>query len=133
MAKFSAKEYYMGRDKTHKAELTPDIEANVSNFIAIVNKLFLELGHTTPAYISSGWRPSSLNSKVKGAAQKSYHTLGMAIDIKDPDGELYKLVTSRPDLLRKYGLWVEHRESSPSWLHIDIGTRSDRPSRIFKP
>lgn len=133
MAKFSTKEYYMGRDKTHKAELTSEVEANVAKFIPVINKFFEELGHTSPAYVSSGWRPGSINSGVKGAAKRSLHTLGLAIDIRDPDGKLYDLVVSRPDLLRKYGLWVEHGEFSKGWLHLDMGTRVDRPSRVFKP
>lgn len=133
MAKFSLKEYMMGRDVTHKTEYTEQVEQNALTFIAKVNNLFKELGHTAPAYISSGWRPMSINSKVAGAAKKSLHTLGLAMDIKDPDGKLYALVTAKPELLRKYGLWVEHREATPTWLHIDAGNRVDRPSRVFKP
>lgn len=133
MAKFSLNEYLMGRDKTHKAEYTELIEQTALAFLSDINKLFAELGHVTPAYISSGWRPHSINSKVPGAAKKSLHTLGKAVDIKDPDGSLYKLVTSRPDLMRKYRVWAEHREATPTWLHLDQGERTDRPSRIFKP
>lgn len=133
MAKFSLKEYLMGRDVSHKDEYTEAVKKEAEILLARVNNLFADLGHTSPASISSGWRPASLNAKVAGAAKSSYHTRGMAMDIKDVSGELYKLVTSKPELLRKYGFWVEHRDATPTWLHIDRGSRTDRPSRIFKP
>lgn len=132
MAKFTLKEYLMGRENTHRAEYTDEIEEAAQALLIEVNGLFEDLGYTKPASLSSGWRPASVNKAV-GGAPSSYHVKGMAIDIKDPDGSLYKLVTSKPELMRKRRLWAEHRDSSPTWLHLDMGTRQDRPSRVFKP
>lgn len=46
---------------------------------------------------------------------------GLALDIEDPDNELDKLIASKPELLDKYGLWLEHPDSTPKWTHLDKG------------
>lgn len=125
-------DYWMGRDKTYASELTPEIRENASRLIKVVNELLEELGVTTSVRVSSGWRPSAINSRTPGAASKSYHLTGLAIDLHDPDGELDKLIMDRHTLLNKAGLWHEHPESTPGWCHLDLGTRSARGIRVFR-
>jgi uncharacterized protein YcbK (DUF882 family) len=123
----------MGRDKLYPNEFTTEAQQNALNLIVAVNSLLEELKWTTPIVVSSGWRPASLNATVKGAAKKSGHVIGKAVDFADVGHKLYDLAVSKPDLLRKYGLFVEDKSATPSWVHFDNIDRADRPSRTFKP
>lgn len=119
------------------SEYNDDIKNNAIKLLALINQLLNELGIDS-ADVTSGWRPPQINNKTTNAAKKSYHMLGMACDILDDDNQcLAKLVGSRPDLLKKYGLWMESPQSTKgintNWCHLDYGTRADRPSRVFLP
>jgi uncharacterized protein YcbK (DUF882 family) len=112
---------------------TPEVEANAIKFLAIVGSFLDELG-IKEITISSGFRPLAINNKTLHAAKSSYHMSGLAIDCKDNQKQdLAKLIASRPDLLRKHGLFLEDPNSTHYWAHIDMGTRADRPNRIFIP
>lgn len=132
----SLTDYKMGRDKTYPLEWTPEVEANAIAYLKLLNAFLNDLG-ITEAKVSSGFRPAAINSATLNSAKKSLHMIGKACDIHDnKNQDLGKLVASRPDLLKKYGLWVESLQSTKginSWVHIDCGTRSDRPSRAFLP
>lgn len=58
---------------------------------------------------------------------------GLAVDIADPDGHLDEAIKAKPELLDKYGLWLEDPGHTPGWTHLDLGVRSSRPIRIFLP
>lgn len=126
-------QYLMGRseDPKYKLEFNDKIKDNALILINKVNSLLTDLG-IKEVKISSGWRPPSLNATVKGAAPKSAHTIGMAVDIHDKDFNLYNQIAQRPDLLKKYDLWLEDKEKTLTWVHLDFKSRQDRPSRIFK-
>lgn len=124
---------------THK-ELTPELKANASTLLEKVEGLFKDLGLDLNKYnVSSGFRPSNVNSAIKNAAKKSLHQLCKAIDIVDDKLQtLAKLIESRPDLLKKHGLWLESPKATigknTNWVHLDDSTsRTDRPSRVFNP
>ena len=120
------------KDRLESNELTKEVKDNAVRLLNRVNQLLKELGYSK-ANVSSGFRPSSVNAKTKGAAKKSLHMLGKAIDIADPNHELYKKVEQKPELLKKYGLWMEHKEDAPTWCHFDISSlRTDREVRIFR-
>lgn len=112
--------------------MTPEIQANMEAFLPNVVMLFAEL-NLKDLVISSGFRPPDVNNRILGAAQHSLHMVGKALDIADADGKVKRLVANHPELLRKYGLWMESGEFTPTWCHIDCGSRVDRPSRQFKP
>lgn len=139
MAKISRKEILNGRDITHASEFTPEISANIDELVTTVNKFFSELEvalntKLPPVKVSSGWRPSSINAKVKGAAPRSTHCLGLAVDIVD-DGFWDKLLQTpeAEELKYKYGLFQEHPDSTPNWCHLDKSkTRKIRIPMIFK-
>jgi len=125
------------RRKEYPDEFTPEILASAKKLLIQVNSLLNDLG-IEKCQVSSGWRPAAVNNKITNAAKKSYHMLGMAVDILDsPKQDLANLIASKPDLLKKYNLWLEDQTSTrgknTNWAHLDIGTRTDRPSRIFKP
>lgn len=119
------------------SEFTPEILANAKKLLAQVNALLKELG-IKKGDVTSGWRPAAINSQTQNAAKKSYHMLGLAVDLLDnKNQDLANLVGSRPDLLKKYNLWLEDPKSTKgkntNWVHLDIGVRADRPSRVFIP
>jgi hypothetical protein len=63
---------------------------------------------------------------------------GKAIDILDdkPQSLANKILTN-PDLLKKYDLWLEDpahtKGKNTNWVHLDMGNRTERPLRMFKP
>ena len=70
-----------------------------------------------PISITSGFRCNTHNSTVPGAAKNSYHTKGMASDIKA--GDMY--------LLKKYALIIfpytkayYGKNNTIKWLHVDV-------------
>lgn len=130
-------QYFMGRDKQFPQELTEEVLNNAVILLEKVNAILLELKIST-AKVSSGWRPAAINANVANSAKKSHHMTGKAIDIfDDKQQSLATKILSQPDLLKKYDLWLEdpsHTQGkNTNWVHLDIGTRSDRPLRMFKP
>jgi uncharacterized protein YcbK (DUF882 family) len=119
---------YLDREK----KASKEIINNANNLLNKVNSFLTEIG-IAEVIISSGYRPIEVNASIPNAAKASLHCQGRAIDISDPDGSLDKLVAKYPDLMRKYGLFQEHPDSTKGWCHLDCGVRSDRPSRQFKP
>lgn len=133
----SLDKYLMGRQNQYPTEYTDTVKQNAERLLEKVNALLHELGIDV-AEVSSGWRPAAINAATPNAAKKSYHTLALAIDIKDDKNQtLGKLIASKPELLKKYDLWLEDLSSTKgvysNWCHLDLAVRADRPSRIFKP
>lgn len=129
--------HLMGREKTYSQELTQEIINNINCLLDKVNLLLFEL-NIKKAKVSSGWRPAAINAATSNAAKKSLHMTGKAIDIlDDKDQSLAHLILSKPELLTKYELWIEDpghtKGKNTNWVHLDIGTRSERPLRLFKP
>lgn len=131
------KDYLMGRDAQFPNELTQEVLENINILLEKVNALFWEL-KITDAKVSSGWRPAAINATVANAAKKSHHMTGKAVDIvDDKEQSIAKKILSNPELLKKYDLWLEDpahtKGKNTNWVHLDIGTRSERPLRMFKP
>lgn len=129
--------HLMGREKTYASELTQEIINNTNELLDKVNALLFELG-IKKASVSSGWRPAAINSQTPNAAKKSLHMIGKAVDILDDSNQtLGKAILTNPNLLTKYGLWMEDLSSTKgkntNWVHLDIGVRKERALRIFKP
>ena len=74
-------------ERAKSPELTNELKTNAAKLCDAVNNLLTELKWNKPVSISSGFRPSSVNANVKGAAKKSNHMLAKACDIVD-DGSL---------------------------------------------
>jgi uncharacterized protein YcbK (DUF882 family) len=112
-------------------DFTEEVRANLIDLHARVVLLLAEI-EMSPS-ITSGFRPYAVNNDLKNAGQKSLHCKGKAVDLNDPSGAIkFKLIIN-PQLLSKYGLWMEHYTSTPGWCHLDTGERKDRPVRIFQP
>lgn len=124
-------------DRIRHPEYTEEVVSNARALLDKVNGLLTEIG-VTSVKVSSGFRPSSVNAGISNAAKRSYHMLGRAVDLLDDGNQnLARKISTRPDLLKKYGLWLEDPASTigknTNWCHLDDGNRQDRPSRIFKP
>jgi hypothetical protein len=125
--------FYRGRDLAYAAELTTEIRECADMTMARVSD-FLELAGFHNPVVNSGWRPKAVNANTRGAAPKSKHMLGQAIDIADDDGALgvYVLSESGRALLETRQLWCEHPATTPRWVHFQtVPPRSG--NRIFLP
>lgn len=139
-------------DREKSSENTKDVQANAAALVKKVNAFLSDLADKYPEVkdlvedpeLSSGFRPSVVNAATPGAAKKSYHSLGKAIDIKDNKQQLIsKTILADAEkhkensLLTKHQLWLEHPDATKgkftNWAHLDDGTRSARPVRVFRP
>lgn len=117
-------DYWMGRDKTHSKELTAEIDRNAGVTVRRANLLLSEFrfdaGDTEQRKVTSGWRPPSYNATVPGAALRSKHMTGQAIDIADPEGDLDEWCLKNITTLLRLGLWLEHPSATKGWCHLQI-------------
>jgi uncharacterized protein YcbK (DUF882 family) len=112
-------------------DCTDEVKLNGEKLLEKVNALLTELG-VTDCTVSSGFRPSDVNSKISNAAKKSLHMTGKAIDLVDNDAELAKLFYNNVPLLKKHGLALEHPGWTVGWVHL----QSELPksgNRVFIP
>ena len=125
-------EFFEGRDKKFPDEMTDVIRSNAKELLFRVNGLLNDLNWKDEAKVTSGWRPRSINKAV-GGAPSSHHLYGRAIDIADPGQKLALAILKNPDLLIDYELWIENPKYTPTWVHLDMGTRPERSVRMFSP
>src|SRR5690349_10215477 len=98
-------DYFKRRDVEYAADMTPEIETNSVVTIAKANELLERAGMRRGC--NSGWRPPAVNASIRGAAKKSKHMLGLAIDITDDDDSLDAWCVINQDVLEELGLWLE--------------------------
>lgn len=126
----SLSDFYMGRDVTHAAELTPAIEMDATETVRRVNLLLAAMAAdgvtpgvdlATKTAVASGWRPALVNASTPNAAKASKHMLGQACDIRDtPDRELCRWALAHQEVLMELSLWCERPQWTPTWLHCQI-------------
>lgn len=137
-------QYWMGRDKLYPHKLGSDIKANALRTVAQVNqflalaaaqgKVDFELHPVNKSLVSSGWRPSEINSGITNAKPRSNHIMAKACDVYDPDGDIDNWAITKAGLraLEQCGLWLEHPSATRTWCHLQIvSPRSGR--RVFYP
>lgn len=119
-------DYFMGRDKVYKKELTDELIKNAGVMIEKANSLIsilsennitFQLNPKTGTMVSSGWRPAAVNARTKNAAPKSKHMLCQAVDIYDPDGEIDEWLVNNEPVLRAVGIHIEHPSATKGWTH----------------
>lgn len=123
-------DYYMGRDRLHRGELTHELRVNARETLRRVNRLLQRAG--LARRVSSGWRPASINAAVPGAAPNSKHILCLAIDLEDHDGALDAWCLANLQALEEIGLWLEHPDATPGWCHLQIQPPRSG-NRVFEP
>ena len=116
-------DYFMGRDKKYKGELTVEIETNAQVTIDRANLLLSTFYQAMPvaphSRVNSGWRPAAVNASTPGSAVRSKHLTGEAVDLSD-DGVLWTWCRDNQDVLKNIGLWMEHRRDTPQWCHLQV-------------
>lgn len=110
-------DYWMGRDKSHASDLTPDIEANAIRTVQCLNSgiaLYVADGGTYTPRLNSGWRPPSINATTPGAAQHSAHLSAQAGDLSDTLGAELALwsLRNRERLIKVGVIGMERPEST---------------------
>ncbi len=123
-------DYYMGRDRQYRTELSPELRANARETVRRVNLLLRRAGLARK--ITSGWRPAAVNAAVPGAARGSKHISCLAIDLEDRDGQLDAWCMAHLDVLAEIGLWLEHPDATPDWCHLQIQPPRSG-NRVFEP
>jgi len=123
--------YLMGRDKQYASDYSVEIENNAKELLEKVNALLKDLG-IDKVQVNSGWRPPAVNAGVAAAAKKSNHMIGKAVDLGDADCSLWNILMKNMDLLKKYGLYLEDKRWTKTWVHIQsIAPKSG--NRVFIP
>jgi hypothetical protein len=125
------------KDRAVHAECTEEVKKNAQVLCDKVNTLLAACGIKS-CVVNSGFRTSDANKGIANAAKKSAHMVGMAVDLADANGSVFKTIYEwcKKDnwvLCKKLGLWLEDKASTPTWCHIDFKVRSDRPECVFKP
>lgn len=124
-------ETYFG---SHEEKPDEAVQANALDLLSRVNamlaKIALPEAHTP--MVNSGWRPAAYNATVKGAAPKSKHITGQAVDIRDDEGALDDYLVSHTGLLIEHGLYMEHPLSTKGWTHLQ-SVRPGSGNLVFYP
>lgn len=118
-------EILMGRQKEYP--LDEDQKKNLKALRNAVNAFRKAYGK--PMYVSSGYRPGKYN-KAAGGASKSAHLTCEAVDFEDNSGKIKQFIKDNPSILEDCGLYMEHPDNTPTWVHLQ--TRKTK-NRIFKP
>ena len=129
-------EYFQGRDRAYPEELTDQIRAAASETVAKANLLISAYRARTndqePRRVTSGWRTPAINQATPGAAPRSRHMTGQAIDISDPEGDLDEWCMDNPAVLQTIGLWLEHPACTKGWTHLQV-VPPKSGKRVFWP
>jgi uncharacterized protein YcbK (DUF882 family) len=109
---------------------TPEQDTNLATLLERMNKIRAAYGK--PMYVTSGLRSEADQARINPKASKSRHLIGAAVDIADQNGDLKKWIKANVSLLETVGLWCEHFDSTPTWVHFQcISPRSG--NRFFIP
>lgn len=114
---------------------------NMEKTLICVNKLREAWGK--PIVVTSGYRSLQHHLEIyskKGITDRSKipmqskHLSGLAVDLSDPDGSLYKWAYNNQDKLTEWGIWCER--DTKGWLHcqsVPYGSYNEGKSRFFYP
>jgi hypothetical protein len=103
-------------DRIDSPECTTQVRICAADTAERVSKLLTFLGFTG-VKVSSGFRTQKANTDTKGA-KDSAHLYGMAVDIIDKGGLLAKAIMANTELLRKFDLYIENPQQTPTWIHF---------------
>lgn len=123
-------ELLKGRNIQFASEYTEEISQNLDNLLISLNKIRDAWGN--PMVVNSGWRPLEINNTIKGAAVHSKHMIGLAADINDPDGSLWRWVINNLQLMKDLNIFMEDKRWTDGWVHFQLGEPVSG-HRIFIP
>ena len=109
-------------------EYSQVIGQNLYDLAKRVNTAVAQSGYSGRVDVLSGWRPPSVNRRIRGASPRSAHMSGQAVDLVDPDGRLARALSTT--VLEANGLWMENPRHTRGWVHL-----TSRPAkhRVFEP
>lgn len=119
---------YPGRETSDELDLVARV--NAGKLIEAVNGLLTDLGIKNVT-ITSGFRTVAANVAA-GGSKNSAHCLCLAIDLADPDHDIYRTCRVNVPLLEKWGIYLEHEDATPTWTHMTI-RRPGSGARFFHP
>ncbi len=93
-------------------------------FIAKLDLIRDNYGH--PIEVTNVAR-CSVHNRAVGGAPKSAHVEGIAADLVRTEA----LLAFVQENLDNFGIWLEHPDKTPTWIHID--TRYRPVGRVFLP
>lgn len=110
---------------------------HVKNMLTLVDKIFLPVREHVgkPIRVSSFYRSSAVNKKIKGASKTSQHLVGEAMDIcKYPNSlftnkDLFEYIKANLDfdqLIWEYGTTEE-----PQWVHVSYKRTGKNRNQIL--
>ena len=114
----SKSEVLMGRDIKYPIDYTQEVSDNIDKILIPLN--IVRKRYAKPMYVSSGWRPLAINSRLSNAGKKSNHIKGLAVDFRDIDGALRKWVVDHIEWLAGLGFYFEDFKWTNGWVHFQI-------------
>lgn len=127
--KITKEELLKSRDKKYPKEYTQEVSDNLDKLLVPINKIRDLYGKSMT--VTSGWRPAEINASAGGAA-KSKHTLGLAVDILDENGDLMKWILANLETMKQLDIYFEDFRWTANWCHFQIGAPKSG-KRIFVP
>lgn len=112
-------------------ECTEEVQENASELARRVNALLLDF---FKIWLSSGFRTTTANQSTQGAAKKSNHMKGLAIDLATLGFYLktdYEINKDK-SLLVKHDLYLEDPEYTKTWTHLQSAPPASG-KRVFIP
>lgn len=123
----------MEREILKGEECPPEYKDNLLELLIRMNKVRDAYGR--PMIVTSGYRSAadhiriykSLGIPANKIPWGSCHLTCQAVDIYDPDGELFEWCVENDTLLREIGVWLEEKDDQKR-VHFQI-----KPFRSYKP
>lgn len=131
----------ISRDVKYASQLTDEVKTNAGILLPRVNSIIamaeargivFHINPLTECNVDSGWRPAEINAKTKGAAPRSKHMIGAAIDIYDPEGAFDEWLLANQTIMEQVKLWMEHPASTKGWSHLQCLPPASG-NRVFYP
>lgn len=102
-----------------------DVQAGVSVYMSVdlldilcgIQRWLIHYGYTAPIIITSGYRTPQRNRSIEGAARNSFHTKGMAVDIRIP-GVSTAVLGKMAQMFQRGGVGFYMNKD---FVHIDVG------------
>lgn len=135
MRPLTAEDYFGRMSRASGETPSSEVQSNASDLLLRVNgllehlSLFCQDKAIVEPAITSGWRTGAYNQTIAGAAARSRHITGQAVDLADPGGVIDDLLFSdwqrfidsglvERCLLAKFGLSMEHPLATKNWCHL---------------
>lgn len=110
-------------------DVTPERQSNALKLLEAVNALMAEMEDSMMYFPTNPATRSQVSGELYGGfrpqvctigASHSAHKEGLAVDIYDPSDQIDRWLMKNQNLLEKYGIYIEHPDSTPRWSHWSV-------------